>query len=220
MAGPYMIFCQEQRANIVEADPSLAFGQVGKALGAAWQKLSQAEKATYKRQVDTSDGYSSGEASIEDMCTGRMAKRAAPAFGEERSDGNGGRATRGDKIPIDEAEAARGNAEGVEPIDASLDHESLVRRLEAHMASKVLSQASVASAMSVSGGALSRWRGRCAPQLTITTMQQLDVKVAAYLDRENAMSMFIDDAPHNNSGQLCSDTSDHVPSHVLSDESY
>ena len=47
--GPYMVFCKEQRPKIIKADPNLSFGEVGKALGAAWGKLSDAQKAKYKK---------------------------------------------------------------------------------------------------------------------------------------------------------------------------
>ena len=46
--GPYMIFCKAERPKIVKANPNMPFGEVGKALGAAWAKLSDAEKAKYK----------------------------------------------------------------------------------------------------------------------------------------------------------------------------
>merc|ERR1719491_251035 len=46
--GPYMIFCKAERPKIVKANPSMAFGEVGKALGAAWGKLSDAQKAKFK----------------------------------------------------------------------------------------------------------------------------------------------------------------------------
>ena len=47
--GPYMIFCKAERPKIVKANPSMAFGEVGKALGAAWGKLSDAQKAKFKK---------------------------------------------------------------------------------------------------------------------------------------------------------------------------
>tara|TARA_B100000513_G_C11892972_1_gene182932 strand:+ start:1171 stop:1404 length:234 start_codon:yes stop_codon:yes gene_type:complete len=47
--GPYMIFCKEQRPKIVAANKGLTFGEVGKALGAAWGKLTDKEKAKYKK---------------------------------------------------------------------------------------------------------------------------------------------------------------------------
>jgi len=47
--GPYMIFCKAERPKIVKANPNMAFGEVGKALGAAWGKLSDAQKAKYKK---------------------------------------------------------------------------------------------------------------------------------------------------------------------------
>mmetsp|Transcript_7769 Transcript_7769/g.19249 ORF Transcript_7769/g.19249 Transcript_7769/m.19249 type:complete len:109 (-) Transcript_7769:203-529(-) len=46
--GPYMIFCKAERPKIVKANPNMPFGEVGKALGAAWGKLSDAQKAKYK----------------------------------------------------------------------------------------------------------------------------------------------------------------------------
>ena len=47
-ASPYMIFCKAERPKIIKANPSMAFGEVGKALGAAWGKLSDAQKAKFK----------------------------------------------------------------------------------------------------------------------------------------------------------------------------
>ena len=47
--GPYMVFCKEERPKILKAKPNLSFGEVGKALGAAWGKLSDAQKAKYKK---------------------------------------------------------------------------------------------------------------------------------------------------------------------------
>ena len=44
----YMLFCKKERAAIVKANPSATFGEVGKLLGAAWGKLSDASKAKYK----------------------------------------------------------------------------------------------------------------------------------------------------------------------------
>jgi len=47
--GPYMVFCKEERPKILAKNPGMAFGEVGKALGAAWGKLSDAQKAKYKK---------------------------------------------------------------------------------------------------------------------------------------------------------------------------
>ena len=44
----YMLFCKKERPAIVKANPSATFGEVGKLLGAAWGKLSDASKAKYK----------------------------------------------------------------------------------------------------------------------------------------------------------------------------
>jgi len=49
--GAYMVFCKEQRPKIIEENPGLSFGEIGKALGSAWGKLSQEEKDTYKRDA-------------------------------------------------------------------------------------------------------------------------------------------------------------------------
>ena len=46
--GPYMLYCKEQRPKIVAAHPEYSFGEVGKALGAGWKELSDAQKAKYK----------------------------------------------------------------------------------------------------------------------------------------------------------------------------
>jgi len=47
--GPYMVFCKEMRPKIVKENPGMAFGEIGKALGAAWGKLSDKDKAKYKK---------------------------------------------------------------------------------------------------------------------------------------------------------------------------
>jgi hypothetical protein len=48
--NPYMVFSQEQRAKIVKADPSRKadIGGVAKEIGVMWQKLTDAQKASYK----------------------------------------------------------------------------------------------------------------------------------------------------------------------------
>ena len=46
--GPYMIFCKAERPKIVKANPNMAFGEVGKALGEKWRGMSDAQKAKYK----------------------------------------------------------------------------------------------------------------------------------------------------------------------------
>ena len=46
--GHYMIFCKEERPKIVKANPNMSFGEVGKALGAKWRGMSDAQKAKYK----------------------------------------------------------------------------------------------------------------------------------------------------------------------------
>ena len=44
----YNRFCSQEHPNIQKENPSLGFGDMSKALGSAWKKLSDAEKATYK----------------------------------------------------------------------------------------------------------------------------------------------------------------------------
>jgi hypothetical protein len=45
--GPYFLFCKKMRPKIIAANPTFNFGEVGKALGAAWKKTSDADKAMY-----------------------------------------------------------------------------------------------------------------------------------------------------------------------------
>ena len=61
---PYMIFCQAERPRIVKVNPSMAFGEVDKALGAAWGKLSDAQKANVTAPCDRlpSPSHASGRA--------------------------------------------------------------------------------------------------------------------------------------------------------------
>ena len=46
--SPYIAFCKVKRPEIVAANPAMSFGEVGKALGAAWKALSAEEKAAFK----------------------------------------------------------------------------------------------------------------------------------------------------------------------------
>lgn len=43
----YIKFSQAKRAEIQAANPGVGFGELGKLVGAEWQKLSPAEKASY-----------------------------------------------------------------------------------------------------------------------------------------------------------------------------
>merc|ERR1712093_865102 len=49
--GPYMIFCKAERPKIVKANPNMPFGEVGKALGAAWGKLSTPRRPSTSRPL-------------------------------------------------------------------------------------------------------------------------------------------------------------------------
>ena len=42
--SPYIVFCTENRDKIKAANPSATFGELGKLLGAAWGKMSDAQK--------------------------------------------------------------------------------------------------------------------------------------------------------------------------------
>ena len=46
----YMNFCKAERDAVKAANPKASFGELGKLLGAAWAKLSDAEKAAYKEE--------------------------------------------------------------------------------------------------------------------------------------------------------------------------
>eukprot|EP00349_Pseudokeronopsis_sp_Brazil_P003013 CAMPEP_0202956542 /NCGR_PEP_ID=MMETSP1396-20130829/1050_1 /ASSEMBLY_ACC=CAM_ASM_000872 /TAXON_ID= /ORGANISM="Pseudokeronopsis sp., Strain Brazil" /LENGTH=72 /DNA_ID=CAMNT_0049673615 /DNA_START=48 /DNA_END=266 /DNA_ORIENTATION=+ len=47
--SPYINFCTEQRPKLKAANPDASFGDLGKMLGEQWKKLSDSEKAKYKR---------------------------------------------------------------------------------------------------------------------------------------------------------------------------
>merc|ERR1711998_319717 len=48
--APYMFFCIEERPKILKKTPGMAFGEVGKALGAAWAKLK--DKSKYEKLAE------------------------------------------------------------------------------------------------------------------------------------------------------------------------
>jgi len=47
-----MYFSIETRPSIIKKNPTIAFGEVGKEIGAAWGKLSDAQKKPYQAQAD------------------------------------------------------------------------------------------------------------------------------------------------------------------------
>jgi len=51
-SGGYIVFCKEMRPKIVKENPWMSFGNIGKALGAAWIKLTDTQKSSYVT-VDT-----------------------------------------------------------------------------------------------------------------------------------------------------------------------
>jgi hypothetical protein len=50
--SPYIIFCTENREKIKAANPAATFGELGKLLGEAWGKFTDAQKKPY---VDKSE---------------------------------------------------------------------------------------------------------------------------------------------------------------------
>ena len=44
----YMLFAQQRRPTLKEEKPDLTFGETGKALGAEWRAMSEAQKGKYK----------------------------------------------------------------------------------------------------------------------------------------------------------------------------
>merc|ERR550514_1293382 len=67
-----MLFCKQERPGIVKKNPKMAFGEVGKALGAAWGKLSDAQKAKYKKYTSRLYDLASGP-----RCETRPCERCA-----------------------------------------------------------------------------------------------------------------------------------------------
>jgi len=49
--GAYIMFTKEMRPKIVKENPGMAFGDVGKALGLAWGKLTDAQKEKVSPQL-------------------------------------------------------------------------------------------------------------------------------------------------------------------------
>jgi len=47
--SPYIVFTKEMRPKIVKDNPGMGFGDVGKALGEVWKKLTDAQKDKYKQ---------------------------------------------------------------------------------------------------------------------------------------------------------------------------
>tara|TARA_B100000073_G_C23669881_1_gene548158 strand:+ start:641 stop:844 length:204 start_codon:yes stop_codon:yes gene_type:complete len=45
--SPYMKFCKETRAKIVEENPKLTFGEVGRKMGEMWREMSDDEKKKF-----------------------------------------------------------------------------------------------------------------------------------------------------------------------------
>ncbi|MFE4257646.1 hypothetical protein [Streptomyces sp. NPDC056883] len=48
----YMFFTKVARAEIVKANPNASIGEIGKEMGAAWNRLNDAGKAPYVKQAE------------------------------------------------------------------------------------------------------------------------------------------------------------------------
>ena len=55
-SNAYMVFCQEQRNQLKEAEPSLAFGKLGKRLGEIWRNMTPEEKQPYEDRAGRDRG--------------------------------------------------------------------------------------------------------------------------------------------------------------------
>ena len=77
-----MVFSQEQRAKIVKADPSRKadIGGVAKEIGAMWQKLTDAQKASYKGKTRKASKKTTAKASVKTPAKTKKAKRALSPY--------------------------------------------------------------------------------------------------------------------------------------------
>ena len=79
MMNPFIAFSMDERKKIVAKDPSLKsdIGKVGKMVGEAWRKLSDAEKSKYKgRAGKKSTRKAKKERKEEEVEEGGKAKKA------------------------------------------------------------------------------------------------------------------------------------------------
>ena len=77
-----MVFSQEQRAKIVKADPSRKadIGGVAKEIGAMWQKLTDAQKASYKGKTRKASKKAKAKTSVKTPAKTKKAKRALSPY--------------------------------------------------------------------------------------------------------------------------------------------
>ena len=77
-----MVFSQEQRAKIVKADPSRKadIGGVAKEIGAMWQKLTDAQKASYKGKTRKASKKTKAKTSVKTPAKTKKAKRALSPY--------------------------------------------------------------------------------------------------------------------------------------------
>ena len=77
-----MVFSQEKRAKIVKADPSRKadIGGVAKEIGAMWQKLTDAQKASYKGKTRKASKKTKAKTSVKTPAKTKKAKRALSPY--------------------------------------------------------------------------------------------------------------------------------------------
>ncbi|TPX44588.1 hypothetical protein SeMB42_g01541 [Synchytrium endobioticum] len=77
----FMLFSKEYRPKIKEENPDVTFGDVGKLLGAAWNKLSDKEKEPFKaKEKDEKARYEV------DIAKYNASKAGASAGGDDEED--------------------------------------------------------------------------------------------------------------------------------------
>lgn len=59
----FMLFCADQRADVVKKNPSAAFSEIGKLLGEAWRAASEKVKEKYQQLAAEKNGKSAATAS-------------------------------------------------------------------------------------------------------------------------------------------------------------
>lgn len=87
--NPYIVFSMEERKRIVLANPELKseIGKVAKLIGASWNKLSDAEKATYKSDKKTKSVKKTQKKTKSDKMTKSEKKNKATPKGTRKVSG-------------------------------------------------------------------------------------------------------------------------------------
>jgi len=110
----YMAFCAEHRELLLKEIPNLAFGEMGKELGALWRTLSDEERAYYKPPSTVAEAEGSATAN-------------GPAEGETKGDGPPDEPAEasGDELPNEEEDGmADGEQEAMGDGMADSEHDA------------------------------------------------------------------------------------------------